>query len=325
MSSIAQQLAARVIGQQAAIDAVVPVLRMWEANLHPEGRPAGVFLFLGPTGVGKTLLVEALAEVLHGTRHKHLRVDCGEYSHGHEVAKLIAAPPGYLGHRETKPILSNPALKELESDHCKLSILLFDEIEKAHADVDRLLLGVLDKATLRTGDGQSVDFSRSLIFFTSNVGASAIARDMRAPLGFANKHATRGIGALALSAAKQRWPPEFMNRIDATVVYQPLSPESIATILEIELNALRKHIDARLGLRSFPVAVDNAAKRALIAEGISPEYGARELKRVIQRRIMQPIAALIADNKMTPGTVMRVTAPQGRVCVDLDWEFRGAA
>jgi ATP-dependent Clp protease ATP-binding subunit ClpA len=326
MSSIAQQLAARVIGQQAAIDAIAPVIRLWEAGLNPIGRPAGVFMFLGPTGTGKTRTVEALAEIVVGNPKACIRVDCAEFQHSHEIAKLLGSPAGYLGHRETHPMLSQEVLNQYHTDKAKLSFVLFDEIEKASDSLSNLLLGILDKGTLTLGDNRKVDFTRTMVFCTSNIGADAMARSVRAPVGFSRPVDVRSTEKIALSAAKKKWTPEFLNRIDAIVCYKPLSQESITEILDLELGELRRHINTSLGIRAFPVAVDNAAKRALIAEGISPEYGARELKRVIQRRIMQPIAALIAGDQNMLNHMVRVTAPKGDVCVELDWRYNiGAA
>src|ERR1700690_1735555 len=161
-SDIAKALSRRLVGQPAAIAAVVPYVDMYRANLTPEGRPAGIFLLLGPTGTGKTKTVEALADVLHGSPKKLLKVDCGEYQMEHEVAKLLGAPPGYLGHRETQPLLTQQKVNGVSSDACDLSIVLFDEIEKAAASVARLLLGVLDKAVLRLGDNTMVNFEKSM-------------------------------------------------------------------------------------------------------------------------------------------------------------------
>ena len=172
------RLTEKVVGQAAAIEAIVPYVQMYQAGLAPEGRPAGVFLLLGPTGTGKTRTVEALAEVLHGSAKNLLKVDCGEFQMEHEVAKLIGAPPGYLGHRETQPMLTQQKLNAVTSEKCSLSLVLFDEIEKAAPSMTRLLLGVLDKAVLRLGDNTTVNFERTLIFMTSNLGARGMLREL---------------------------------------------------------------------------------------------------------------------------------------------------
>src|ERR1700683_915702 len=183
-SSLAQAWAAKLIGQPIAIQTIVPYVQIHQASLSPEGRPIGVFLLLGPTGTGKTKTVEALAEVLHGSARKLLRVDCGEFQMEHEVAKLIGAPPGYLGHRETQPMLTQQKLSAAASESSSLALVLFDEIEKSAPSMTRLLLGVLDKAVLRLGDNTIVNFERTLIFLTSNLGAEAMRKELAPDFGF---------------------------------------------------------------------------------------------------------------------------------------------
>src|SRR6202165_4739111 len=183
-SDLLRQLQDRVIGQPQAMGQIVPYVQMHQAGLAPEGRPAGVFLLLGPTGTGKTRTVEALAEVLHGSEKHMLKVDCGEFQMEHEVAKLIGAPPGYLGHRETQPMLTQQKLNSVTSDRCGLSLVLFDEIEKAAPSMTRLLLGVLDKGVLRLGDNSSVNFEKSLVFLTSNLGAREMMKEINPHFGF---------------------------------------------------------------------------------------------------------------------------------------------
>ena len=191
---LAAQLSKLLIGQPEAIETVLPYIQMHQAGLAPEGRPIGVMLLLGPTGTGKTRTVEALAEVLHGSSKNLLKVDCGEFQMEHEVAKLIGAPPGYLGHRETQAILNQAKINGVASEKSDISIILFDEIEKAAPSMTRLLLGVLDRATLRLGDNTSVNFERTLIFMTSNLGARSMQR-----------------GTSRISVLK-RWSPEDCRR-----------------------------------------------------------------------------------------------------------------
>src|SRR5271157_4831977 len=177
-------LSQKVVGQPAATRVIVPYIQMYQAGLAPEGRPVGVFLLLGPTGTGKTKTVEALAEVLHGSEKNVLKVDCGEFQMEHEVAKLIGAPPGYLGHRETQPMLTQQKLNAVTSEKCSLSLVLFDEIEKAAPSMTRLLLGVLDKGIPRLGDNSTVNFEKSLVFLTSNLGSREMLREMNPDFGF---------------------------------------------------------------------------------------------------------------------------------------------
>ena len=321
--AILQQLSEKIIGQPHAMRSIVPYVRMYEAGLNPEGRPAGVFLLLGPTGTGKTRTVEALAEVLHGSRRHHLRVDCGEYQMDHEVAKLIGAPPGYLGHRETHPLLTQARLASVTSQDSSLSIVLFDEIEKAAPSLTRLLLGVLDKATLRLGDNNVVNFERSLVFLTSNIGARAMQAAMGPGVGFGRAIVdTTGndparLESIALRAARRNFSPEFMNRIDASVTYQPLSNEALQEILDIQIRELQDHIVSRLGVRAFQVEVTPRGRRFLLSLGASTEYGAREIRRALHRYVTQPIAAMIADGGVRPGGRVRVDCAGGAPTLQL--------
>ena len=305
-------LTSKVIGQPSAFRHIVPFLEMHRAGLATEGRPIGVFLLLGPTGTGKTHTVEALAEVLHGSRKKYLRVDCGEFQLDHEVARLVGAPPGYLGHRETKPVLSQEALRSVTTPRCDVSLVLFDEIEKAAPSLTRMLLGVLDKASLQMGDNTSVDFERSLIFLTSNLGAREMQREMHPTFGFdkgerAEQDDLAGkLESIAMGAVRKRFAPEFINRIDAIVTYQPLSVESMGKILDLQIEELRQHVKTKLGPRSFDVQVLPAAVELILKQGTSEEFGARELKRTVYRDVTQPLATMVAQNRVHPGSRVSV-------------------
>src|ERR1700730_7286761 len=250
-------LSAKVVGQPNDINVIVPYIEMFQAGLAPENRPVGVFLLLGPTGTGKTRTVEALAEALHGSSRNVLKIDCGEFQMEHEVAKLIGAPPGYLGHRETQPILTQQKLNSVTSEKSELSIVLFDEIEKAAPSMTRLLLGVLDKATLRLGDNSTVNFEKSLVFLTSNLGAREMMKEINPDFGFQSfKGAPRSdltskLQNIALVAVRKRFSPEFFNRIDCIITYQPLTPESLSAILDKQISDLQNHVNTRLGNRSF--------------------------------------------------------------------------
>ena len=253
-----------MVGQPAATRVIVPYIQMFQAGLAPEGRPVGVFLLLGPTGTGKTKTVEALAEVLHGSEKNVLKVDCGEFQMEHEVAKLIGAPPGYLGHRETQPMLTQQKLNAVTSEKCSLSLVLFDEIEKAAPSMTRLLLGVLDKAVLRLGDNSTVNFEKSLVFLTSNLGAREMMREINPEFGFQSvKGAERPdilskLQSIALVAVRKRFSPEFVNRIDCIITYQPLTPEALSAILDHQITDLQNHVNTRLGNRSFTLEVPPA-------------------------------------------------------------------
>lgn len=305
-------LSQKVVGQPAATRVIVPYIQMYQAGLAPEGRPVGVFLLLGPTGTGKTKTVEALAEVLHGSEKNVLKVDCGEFQMEHEVAKLIGAPPGYLGHRETQPMLTQQKLNAVTSEKCSLSLVLFDEIEKAAPSMTRLLLGVLDKGILRLGDNSTVNFERSLVFLTSNLGAREMMREINPEFGFQSVKAaersdlTSKLQNIALVAVRKRFSPEFVNRIDCIITYQPLTPESLSAILDKQISDLQNHVNTRLGTRSFTLEVPPEARQFLLKKGTSPEYGARELNRTIHRYLTQPLATLVATNQVNPGAVVRV-------------------
>lgn len=305
-------LSKKVVGQPAATHVIVPYIQMFQAGLAPEGRPVGVFLLLGPTGTGKTKTVEALAEVLHGSEKNVLKVDCGEFQMEHEVAKLIGAPPGYLGHRETQPMLTQQRLNAVTSEHSNLSLVLFDEIEKAAPSMTRLLLGVLDKGLLRLGDNSTVNFEKSLVFLTSNLGAREMMREINPEFGFQSarsverKDLGNKLQSIALVAVRKRFSPEFVNRIDCIITYQPLTIESLSTILDQQITDLQKHVNTRLGNRSFTLEVPLDARRFLLERGTSSEYGARELNRTIHRFLTQPLATLVATNQVDPGARVRV-------------------
>jgi CheY-like chemotaxis protein len=272
----------------------------------------GVFLLLGPTGTGKTKTVEALAEVLHGSEKNVLKVDCGEFQMEHEVAKLIGAPPGYLGHRETQPMLTQQKLNAVTSEKCNLSLVLFDEIEKAAPSMTRLLLGVLDKGILRLGDNSTVNFEKSLVFLTSNLGAREMMREINPDFGFQSvkgnerSDLTSKLQNIALVAVRKRFSPEFVNRIDCIITYQPLTPESLSAILDKQIADLQNHVNTRLGNRSFTLDVPQESRQFLLKKGTSAEYGARELNRTIHRNLTQPLATLVATNQVSPGGTVRV-------------------
>lgn len=305
------RLAQRIVGQDEAIDAIIPLVQTYQAGLSPDGRPLGVFLLLGPTGTGKTRTVEALAEVLHGSPRNVLRIDCGEYQMEHEVAKLIGAPPGYLGHKETQPVLTQAKLTSVASENCGISIILFDEIEKAAPSMSRLLLGVLDKASLRLGDNNVVNFERCLIFFTSNLGARGMSEELKPSFGFAtgdrpDAEVREKLSRIAANAAKRQFAPEFMNRVDAVITYKPLDQDALGQILDQQLRELQTHIYRKLGVNSLQVLISETARQYLLKEGTSSEYGAREIRRTIHKHITQPLAALISEGQIQPRSLIHV-------------------
>jgi ATP-dependent Clp protease ATP-binding subunit ClpA/CheY-like chemotaxis protein len=312
-------LSQKVVGQPTATRVIVPYIQMFQAGLAPEGRPVGVFLLLGPTGTGKTKTVEALADVLHGSEKNVLKVDCGEFQMEHEVAKLIGAPPGYLGHRETQPMLTQQKLNAVTSEKCSLSLVLFDEIEKAAPSMTRLLLGVLDKGILRLGDNSTVNFEKSLVFLTSNLGAREMMREINPDFGFQSvkptdrSDLTSKLQNIALVAVRKRFSPEFVNRIDCIITYQPLTHESLSAILDQQITDLQNHVNTRLANRSFTLEVPFEARQFLLEKGTSPEYGARELNRTIHRYLTQPLATLVASNQVNPGARVLVEVADSKL------------
>jgi ATP-dependent Clp protease ATP-binding subunit ClpA len=275
------------------------------------GKPIGTMLFLGPTGSGKTRVVEAAAEVLFGDTNAVVKIDCAEFQHSHEIAKLIGSPPGYLGHRETAPMLTQENLDKYHNDHDKLTFILFDEIEKASDALWQLLLGILDKATLTLGDNRKVDFSRCMIFLTSNLGAKEMSELITGSIGFAP---ARGKGMMvddvdqkiyrtASEAAKRKFSPEFMNRIDKVVVFRSLKEYHLKQILELELGQVQARIMRGTG-EKFVFTCTDAAKKFLLDEGIDFKYGARHLKRSIERFLVYPISNLVATAQVATGDLV---------------------
>ena len=309
----------RVVGQVEAIQQVISIYQTYLAGMSGPGRPIGNFLFLGPTGSGKTLLVEATAESIVGHAGAVIKVDCAEFQHSHEIAKLIGSPPGYLGHRDTHPVFSQEVLEARQTERAKLNFVLFDEIEKASDALWNLLLGILDKATLTTGDNRTVDFSRALIFLTSNLGASEMTSILQPRVGFASSEIVRRHGAgcpdeqlqdklrrAGIEAARRKFTPEFMNRIDRTVVFNPLGAAELRKILTLELNIVQKRIFSSLCGGAFVFSLTDAAKDYLLNEGTDMKYGARHLKRCIDRRLLHPLSNLIASGQVFGGDLIEV-------------------
>jgi ATP-dependent Clp protease ATP-binding subunit ClpB len=306
-----EELRQRVVGQNEAVQALVDLYQVFCAGLRSPGRPVGNLLFLGPTGSGKTRTVEAAAEILFGDSRAVIKVDCAEFQHSHEIAKLIGSPPGYLGHRETHPLISQEALAASHRDHLKLSFLLFDEIEKASDALWQLLLGMLDKATLTLGDNRKVDLSQTVIFLTSNLGGSQIADLMHGGMGFIQPkdNATTGlhekVERTAVEAARRKFSPEFMNRLDKVVVFHPLQREELDEVLEIELEQVQKRVlDSTT--RPFLLRITREGREFLLQEGTDQRYGARHLKRAIERNVVCPLSRLLATGQVRQGDVLLI-------------------
>jgi len=303
----------RLVGQDRAVRRLARVYQVHLAGLSRPGRPLVNLLFLGPTGSGKTRLVEAAAEVLFGDMSAVVKIDCAEFQHSHEIAKLIGSPPGYLGHRETQPLLTQEKLDEHHTDKLKLSLVLFDEIEKASDALWQLLLGILDKATLTLGDNRRVDFSRAMIFLTSNLGSEEMARLMTGQLGFSPRPDTgeenldTRIYKTGFRAAKKKFSREFMNRLDKVIVFRALTRAHLEQILDIELRRVQERIVSSLtGGNQFVFECTQPARDFLLREGTDAESGARHLARAIDRHLVFPLSNLVATRQIQLGDLVTV-------------------
>ncbi|MCP9493322.1 MAG: AAA family ATPase [Pyrinomonadaceae bacterium MAG19_C2-C3] len=309
-----EKLGAKIVGQERAVRRVSGLYQIFLAGLNPQNRPIGTMLFLGPTGSGKTRVIEAAAEVLHGDPNAIIKIDCAEFQHSHEIAKLIGSPPGYLGHRETAPLLTQENLDRFHTDDVKLSFVLFDEIEKASDALWQLLLGILDKATLTLGDNRRVDFTNTMVFMTSNLGAREMSELITGGIGFAPVAGNRNpndtevdhkIYRTAVEAARRKFSPEFMNRIDKVVVFRSLKEHHLRQILNLELAAVQQRI-IHSNAAKFVFQCSDEAKDFLLQEGIDFKYGARHLRRAIERFLVYPLSNLVATEQVGLGDLVHV-------------------
>ena len=309
-----QKLSHRIVGQEQAVRCMSDLYQKFLAGMNSTDRPVGTILFLGPTGSGKTRVVEAAAEVLFGDSAVVTKIDCAEFQHSHEIAKLIGSPPGYLGHRETSPLLTQENLDRCHTEGTELSLLLFDEIEKASDSLWQLLLGILDKATLTLGDNRRVDFSKTIVIMTSNLGAREMSELINGGIGFAPAQGARNNGGAdvdrkiwrtAEEAAKRKFSPEFMNRIDAVVTFRSLNEDHLRQILDLELQAVQRRIMVSAGTK-FIFQCSAEAKEMILKEGIDFRYGARHLKRAIERLLIFPLSNLVATVQVELGDLIEV-------------------
>ena len=308
------KLSALIVGQERAVRRMSGLFQIYLAGMNNPSRPIGTMLFLGPTGSGKTRVVEAASEVLFNEPHAVVKIDCAEFQHSHEIAKLIGSPPGYLGHRETSPMLTQENLDKAHTDDTKLTFVLFDEIEKASDSLWQLLLGILDKATLTLGDNRRVDFSRTVVIMTSNLGAREMSEMISGGIGFTPTKTDQAkedneidskIYRTALEAAKRKFSPEFMNRIDKVVVFRSLKEHHLRRILDIELTAVQDRITESAGTK-FVFECTNEAKEFLLSEGIDLKYGARHLKRSVERFLVYPLSNLVATQQVETGDFVMI-------------------
>ena len=315
-----QQLSALIIGQENAVRSMGSLYQLFLAGMNQTNKPVGALLFLGPTGSGKTRVVEAAAEILFGDPNAVLKVNCAEFQHSHDIAKLIGSPPGYLGHRETSPMFTQENLDRFHTEGIQLSLVLFDEIEKASDSLWKLLLGILDKGTLTLGDNRCVDFSRSLIIMTSNLGAREMSELMEGRIGFAAAQRLKNldksqidldekIQRTAVQAANRHFSPEFMNRIDKLVVFHSLNQGHLRQILDLELRALEGRI-LRSARTKFYFRCSDSVKELLLVDGTDNRYGARHLKRSIERLLVMPLSNLVASGQIGFGDSVDVDLDQ---------------
>ena len=301
-----QELHGRIIGQEEAVSAVAEAVRRARAGLADPSRPDGSFLFLGPTGVGKTELARALAEALFGDENLMVRFDMSEFQERHTVSRLVGAPPGYVGYEEAGQL--SEAVRRRP-----YAVLLFDEIEKAHADVFNILLQILDDGRLTDSQGRTVDFKNTIVIMTSNLGADRIQHYARTGGDFDR------LKEDLMDELSQRFRPEFINRIDEIIVFRALNSEQLADITKLLLDRLAR----RLRAQRVEVEFDEEAVRLLAEEGFDPEFGARPLRRTIQRRVENELSRLVLGGSVEPGDKVAVSASGDDLHFDV--ETGGAA
>lgn len=325
INKLAKEWKEVLVGQDHAIEKIIPYIVRAQANLNIPNKPIGVFFLMGPSGTGKTKTAETLAELLHGNEKNVLRVDCGEFQMEHEVAKMIGAPPGYLGHKETQPLFTTQKLTALASDKSPFTIILFDEIEKAHPGVWRAILSILDKAILRLGDNNIVSFEKCIIFLSSNVGAHEISNILEPMFGFheatpsnvVTEGQQKSIEKVGLGAMGKKFPPEFSNRVDEIITYRSLDSEMLTKITNIELKKIQEHIQTRLGNSAFTFTYGKDTVNFITNVGTSLKYGARELKRAVGRFVLNPLADDFVEGRIAPGTIVDCRACNDRI----EWDI----
>src|SRR5262245_59276800 len=303
--SFVSELRRRIVGQDHVIDSLVSAFQSVRAGLFPEGRPIRNFLFQGPTGSGKTRSVEAVAEILFGRPDAVIKIDCAEFQHSHEISKLIGSPPGYIGHRETPAMLRQARLDEFHTAEMRLTLVLFDEIEKANEALWQLLLGILDKGILTLGDGQHVAFSNTIVVMTSNPVASAMQHARDGSIGCVNNSGNRqeNLATIAMNAARKWFTPEFLNRLDEILVFHPLPASQLRQVVDIEIERLELRLQRATG-SEINLRLSDQAVDFLLERGTDCRYGARHLKRVLEKYLVFPFSSFMDTQQMgSPGTL----------------------
>ena len=308
----------KVVGQEEAVRILVDMVESFQAGFTEKDSPAGNALFLGPTGSGKTHTVEMLCKGLFGDEKACIKIDCGEFQHSHEIAKLLGSPPGYLGHRETHPYFTNASVQGYRTADMPFTVILFDEIEKANDALWNLLLGILDKGQVTTGTNELVDLRATIIIMTSNVGSKELAKRVGdGAIGFNtagedvnHEEATE----IAMSAARRKFMPEFLNRLDSVIMFNTLTPENLDEIFTLELNKIRDRI-ILTSLSIFDVQVSPSGKKQILLEGYDKKYNARNLKRTMEQYISLPLARLVATGQVINNDIVIVDYREGK------WEY----
>ena len=300
-TALSTKFKSRIIGQPEAAQSLLNVIEKFQSGFYDRSKPIASLLFLGPTGTGKTGTVEAFVEGLFGKPTAMMKIDCAEFQHSHEIAKLLGSPPGYLGHRETHPYFTNASVQGFRTADVPFTVILFDEIEKANDALWNLLLGILDKGQVTTGTNEVVDLKATIIVMTSNVGSKELAkRAGDGAIGFNgggedvnHEEATE----IAMSAARRKFMPEFLNRLDACIIFKTLTPEDLDQIFQLELNKLRERI-VLTSLAIFDVQVSPAGKKRILLDGFDRKYNARNLKRTMEQHLALPLARLVATGQI---------------------------
>jgi ATP-dependent Clp protease ATP-binding subunit ClpA len=309
VTDLKNKFATLIVGQDEATDAVVNCLEKYLGGLHDTNRPIASLLFLGPTGTGKTAVVEALCEGLYGSAQAMVKIDCAEFQHGHEIAKLIGSPPGYLGHRETPARLTTLNLKMHQTVECPYTVVLFDEIEKASDELWHLLLGVLDKGVLTLGDNTKTEFKDCIILMTSNVGARNLAdaagddNTFGFHGGVQDKVTKKEMQSISMSAARKKFTPEFLNRLDEVVMFNTLTRAQIEEILGMELKKIQLRYVTKTGslLNASP-----AALREILDRGYDKRYNARGIRRTLEKEVLTPLARAFSSYEVKYGDTVMV-------------------
>lgn len=311
LEHVARRWTAQVVGQPQAVDAILRLLQRIEVQARQPRRIMGSMLLLGPPGCGKTHSVEALAEVLVGNPSALLKINCAEYQQQHEIARLVGAPPGYIGHADTEPVFTRENLERSRTPEFPYTLILFDEIEKAHHSLYSLLLGILDRAEMNDGRNRYVDFSSCLFFFTSNIGSKESLAATNAsgfiPASAEEESRSRHFRNVSMRALKRHFPPEFLRRIEETLVYQPLAASHLKRILNLELDKAGQ-VFLRHPITPFHVEVTSGAKSLLLHAGCDTEYGAAHLKHTLACKFQDPLYRLMATGQVRPGDKIEVFA-----------------